>query len=754
MMKTSGGKMGGRRTHCAIKIRTALATIMVATGSISAASATQASDESDVIIVRGYPLPDPRFGGVLELDVLTQGDIAAYGADTIGDMVGELAGELALAPLVLVNGRKISSLSEVADLPAESIQRAEVLPAQVALRYGGSSGQKVINFVLHPRFRSAIANLAGTLPTEGGGRDGNGAFTLTRIAGEDRLSLSGRAFAADALLEIERDIRPIATPDAADPRDPGRFRTLRPEARRYSLSGAIARDLGGTTVSATAKVDRETSRSLLGPASAGDPLEQKRRDVGGYAGLTVNSDLGRWWVSMTGDYDYRLTNTRTDQVTPVLGERIRDRTRSRSDYGGVRLIALGPLFKAPAGDVRVSVRAQLARSSLLARRTRPGLVERGELGRTEAEGGLNIEVPIARGPAGIGELSGHFNGGIQSVSDLRTLYSLGYGLDWAPRAGIHLTASVDEQRQPPSPIQLADPMVETSGVRIFDYVTGETAELTRVSGGNAELLADRRRTLRIGVNLVPLGASRLRISADYLRVRTDNPIAFLGAATAAIQSAFPDRFIRDADGALIRVDSRAVNFAQRNQQQMRWGFVFRRSNKWGAAGVGTGTDADDGDGSTLGFRLSLHHKWVLKDQILLRPGFPVVDLLHGGAIAGNGGRPRHELQWELGTHRHGLGARLIGNWRSGTVVREGDAAVERLRFSPLMQLDLRLFADVGGLTTAPWARGFRLSLGISNLLNDRQEVRDASGATPLSYQPAYLDPLGRTVSIGLRKLLF
>jgi outer membrane receptor protein involved in Fe transport len=144
----------------------------------------------------------------------------------------------------------------------------------------------------------------------------------------------------------------------------------------------------------------------------------------------------------------------------------------------------------------------------------------------------------------------------------------------------------------------------------------------------------------------------------------------------------------------------------------------------------------------------------LKDQILLRPGVPVVDLLHGGAIAGNGGRPRHELQWELGTHRHGLGARLIGNWRSGTVVREGDAAVERLRFSPLMQLDLRLFADVGGLTTAPWARGFRLSLGISNLLNDRQEVRDASGATPLSYQPAYLDPLGRTVSIGLRKLLF
>jgi phosphoribosylformylglycinamidine (FGAM) synthase PurS component len=33
-------------------------------------------------------------------------------------------------------------------------------------------------------------------------------------------------------------------------------------------------------------------------------------------------------------------------------------------------------------------------------------------------------------------------------------------------------------------------------------------------------------------------------------------------------------------------------------------------------------------------------------------------------------------------------------------------------------------------------------------------VRDAAGATPISYQPAFLDPLGRTVRISLRKLFF
>jgi len=31
-------------------------------------------------------------------------------------------------------------------------------------------------------------------------------------------------------------------------------------------------------------------------------------------------------------------------------------------------------------------------------------------------------------------------------------------------------------------------------------------------------------------------------------------------------------------------------------------------------------------------------------------------------------------------------------------------------------------------------------------------VRDSSGATPLRYQPFLLDPLGRTVTLSLRKV--
>jgi len=41
---------------------------------------------------------------------------------------------------------------------------------------------------------------------------------------------------------------------------------------------------------------------------------------------------------------------------------------------------------------------------------------------------------------------------------------------------------------------------------------------------------------------------------------------------------------------------------------------------------------------------------------------------------------------------------------------------------------------------------------VTNIFNAKVKVRDANGATPLSYQPDYLDPQGRVIRISLRKL--
>jgi outer membrane receptor protein involved in Fe transport len=51
-------------------------------------------------------------------------------------------------------------------------------------------------------------------------------------------------------------------------------------------------------------------------------------------------------------------------------------------------------------------------------------------------------------------------------------------------------------------------------------------------------------------------------------------------------------------------------------------------------------------------------------------------------------------------------------------------------------------------------RGFRVSLGVNNLFDQRLQVTDATGATPLSFQPDLLDPLGRSVRLSIRKQFF
>jgi outer membrane receptor protein involved in Fe transport len=48
-------------------------------------------------------------------------------------------------------------------------------------------------------------------------------------------------------------------------------------------------------------------------------------------------------------------------------------------------------------------------------------------------------------------------------------------------------------------------------------------------------------------------------------------------------------------------------------------------------------------------------------------------------------------------------------------------------------------------------RGTRLSLAVTNLTNAREDVRDRFGVTPLAYQPAFRDALGRTIEFEIRR---
>jgi len=165
---------------------------------------------------------------------------------------------------------------------------------------------------------------------------------------------------------------------------------------------------------------------------------------------------------------------------------------------------------------------------------------------------------------------------------------------------------------------------------------------------------------------------------------------------------------------------------------------------FGGAGRGTGGNS---------FQLSVFHTVFFEDKLLARPGVPVFDRLNGSAAGATGGRPRHQVQVEAGYNRGALGLRLTSNLQSSTSVAGSGAG--NLFFSDLTTTNLRLFANLGQMqaliSRAPLLTNTRLTLLLNNVLNQRQTVRDANGATPLSYQPAFVDPSGRYVRLELRK---
>lgn len=152
--------------------------------------------------------------------------------------------------------------------------------------------------------------------------------------------------------------------------------------------------------------------------------------------------------------------------------------------------------------------------------------------------------------------------------------------------------------------------------------------------------------------------------------------------------------------------------------------------------------------------INLYHLVRLQDEISIQPGLPTLNLLDGSAVGASGGSPRHEVELTGGWFLNGLGVRLFGTWKSGSHV-DGGTTGTRLDFSSTIVASARIFMNVGQqaqfVERFPFMRNVRVRLAIDNILNDRQQVRDQNGQTPLRYQLAYLNPVGRTISFEIRK---
>lgn len=745
--------------------------------------------DEETIVVTGQRPRGSVVGDIPPEDVLDRRDIRATGATSISELLDAVSAQTGSArgrsggrPILLLNGQRISGFRELRDLPPEAIERMEILPEEVALKYGYAAEQRVVNIVLRRRFDSTSVEARARTATDGGFVAGQAETTRLLIRDGERSSLNLRLDGNGALTEAERDIR-LAEQLSPDPRA---ARTLVGSARSARVTGTANRTIfGDVGATLTGEVGRSTGRSRFGlDRLSFDPLARRVTTDTAALGMALNAQRGEWRLSSTGNADFSRTATRSDRDLAIDP----DRARSNRSNLSIDATATGPLLELPAGDASATFKLGAGRTDLDSRARRGSLLTETDLGRTSGEASASLDLPILRRGSTLGRLTANANAGLTRLSDFGTLTSLGGGLNWSPAARLNLIASFTREEGPPSLQQLGDPLLETPGVRFFDAVRGTTVGVTTLTGGNADLEADRRRVIKLGGNWQPVEKFDLRLRADYVRSTIDRPQASFPAASAALEAAFPDRFTRDPGGTLLRIDLRPVNFLSSRRDTLRWGFDFTKPLKstppsaeaiaamrrrfGGARPPGAGPASGEGPppgerrfggggGGRFGggnggrLTLSMTHTLNLVDRVAIAEGVGDLDYLRGEALGSTGGRARHQVEAEAGYFNNALGARLSADWRASTRVDSAGAAGD-LRFSPFAKVNLRLFANLGErfdlVAARPWLRGTSVRLDIENLFNARPRVRDGSRDTPLNYQPDLLEPTGRTVGITFRKL--
>ena len=756
-------------------------------------------EDSETIVVTGSRPRGSALGDIPPESTLSARDVQATGATDVTELLEALAPQIGSArgrggerPIMLLNGQRVSSFRELRDIPTEAISRVDILPEEVALKYGYRADQKVVNIVLRERFRSTVAELEAGLATDGGYATGEAELTRLMIGENSRTTIDIEAEGNRAHTESERGI--LLEPDAdADDRA---ARTL--VGSKRNLRGTVThnRQVGAMGATGNLELERDEGRSLIGLADGLlQPLARDSVTNSAHAGAVLNGNVREWRWSVTGNGDLSRRTTTTDRSQGDVADEAVTETLS----GDIDAMANGKLLRLPAGDSSATLRVGASTLHLDSERRRNGVESSNSLGRTRGMAAANVDLPISRRNsdfAALGNVTLNANAEVEQLSDFGTLTTYGGGLNWSPAARLNLIGSWTKEEGAPTVQQLGDPVLETPATRIFDFTTGQTALATAITGGNPGLGADNRTVLKLGANWKPLNETDLRLRADYVRTRIDDPISNFPGPTAELEAAFPDRFVRDADGELVSVDLRPVNYDSSRRDTLRIGFDFtkplrsarpseaaiaafrqragaapggsRAPQAGGAAGTpptgaasgqqggfggrGLGRFGGGRNGGRLTF--SLTDTITLIDEVTIRPGLPKLDYLSGDAVGQRGGAPRHHLEARAGYFNNGLGARLSGNLRSGTEVRSADG--DSLRFSPLATFDLRLWANLGQrfdlVAKYPWLRGTSVRLQVDNLLNTRPHVRNSLGDVPFGYQPDLLDPLGRTVSISFRKL--
>lgn len=593
----------------------------------------------------------------------------------------------------------------------------------------------------------------------------------------------------------------VAGANTVNPSNTNLFRSLRGANRNYEVALAGNKTLTPwLSLSANGRLNWTNGENLSGlpsarfliPATNGftpftnsvfiaindpsRPLKSKNKNMGGSLSATLNANLGQWLATLSGRFDQRDSTfqssftgafapggtTVANSVNPFTGTlpglipvATRISTSNSTNYQ-FNADVEGPVLRLWAGDLRVRGGLGATWIDYEANDTAgPRTFSRHEY---LAKAGFSLPLTSRAQNFlpwfGDSEIAADI--ARVDLGQFGTLDRHSLAFNWQPLEWLRVVANENSDEIAIAPELLSSPSVITPNVPYFDPLTAQTVDVTSINGGGGNLQSQKFRTRSLAVTATPLKKYNLQINANYTVNDTSNQIGALPPPSSAVVAAFPDRFVRDASGTLILVDGRSVNFARQHNRQLRLGASFNVPLK--AALV---IDRKPGEPVSarrripaLSLQVNASHTIQFESTTVIRSGLPEVDLLKGGAIGIGGGGQRHSDDLSIALTQGRSGVRFNARRRGETFLVIGTlASPDLLTFAPITTFDLKVFADLGEfLPRSRWAKDTRVTFGFQNLSNNRQFVANSFGVTPQAYQRIYRDPIGRTLSLELRKV--
>jgi len=759
------------------------------------------TEQDEPIIVTGRRWGQADIASETDLD---EDRIGAYGANTIGELIEDIApliGGPRDTPILLVNGRRIGSPTEITGYPPEALNRLAILPPEAAARYGYSAGQRVVNLELKKHFASTDVDAGFAMPFAGGRTSSQLSVGRSVIDGDTRWNVQLRGGADTLLLKSERDIPvradvaailPLLEAAEGQAIDPNRFESLTAKTRSRDLNIGVTRPVGDffLSLNANAGVNRSTQltgmplASIVVPSAGGDEilyrlagdraLQSQQRSTNFGASASLSGAIAGWPTSFSASYSSSRNNSSNDTGydSSALQQRVdagdpafdpsgswpslpllTDRNRSNSQTIGATFNASRSILKLPAGEASTSVtlNASQSRSRFRALTASTGAVSQDRFSSSQLDGRWSLTVPVASRALGVlaplGDLGLDLSMEFGKASRTKTRYKWDAGARWTPFPFVDFRASFGRENVEPLFEQLHGPRIEMV-TRLFDFAQQEYVQPISIFGGNPDLQGGSIRNLSAGAMMRPFGGDLATFNIEYRSRVARGGIASLPALTPDIEAIFPERVTRDAGGRLISIDARPINISHDRTESITSGVTLLYTAK---RKIPVGDPLLPDSQRPWTFSLSIAHSWQLASEMVIRPGLPVLDRLR------DSGQPRHNVTLNLVVGRRGMGASLNGNWNGPARVRSSGEAGggAEFRYPSSVLFNMGLFAEPerwgGAWREANWASNLRISLDVQNILNGYRKMSVLGGSAPRGLTRDEIDPLGRTIRLSVRK---